>query len=119
MRTFRPLILLSAILMTIGLTSQAQEKQEARLYGNVRKLSATDSQEKRLEITIIPECKCSQCSDPTKCDCCPDQVTTTTDEQGHYDLKLSPGTYTMEVGNTKTKVTLKAGEEKTQNIEIP
>lgn len=117
MRTLRPLFLLSAILLTIGLTSQAQDKQEAWLYGNVRSLEGASAAEK-FEIKIIPECKCSKCSDPKKCKCCPDQVRTTTDEQGHYDLKLSPGTYTIEVGKTKTKVTLKAGEEKAQDIEV-
>ena len=123
----RLLLLLPAILLTIGSQSQPQEKQakaqgskaEARLYGNIKKNSASPVDSGRQELKIIPRCKCSSCPHPKERDCCPDQLTTTTDDNGHYDLALEPGTYTILVGNTKTVVTVKPGEHKLQDINIP
>jgi hypothetical protein len=66
---------------------------------------------------MLASCMCSRCKDPTKCECCPDQVTVQTGKDGSYAFSLDPGRYTVEVGNKKATVTLEKGK-KTMNIKV-
>jgi Carboxypeptidase regulatory-like domain len=45
-----------------------------------------------LEIKI-DKCKCSDCKNPTRCDCCPDQERTESDGGGRYSFTVPHGTY--------------------------
>lgn len=41
----------------------------------------------------LEKCKCSDCKLPEKCDCCPSQISASTDGAGHYSFSVPHGTY--------------------------
>jgi hypothetical protein len=54
-------------------------------------------------------CKCSTCSDPTTCPCCPGQISLKTDRFGKFDLSVAPGTYKVTAHKKEMTVVVKAG----------
>src|SRR5439155_2774351 len=57
-----------------------------------------DSREAGLPaVTIVirggPDCACSNCPDPTGCNCCPDSFTITTNASGEFSTSVRAGRY--------------------------
>jgi len=95
--------------------SLAVQKDSARIFGSV--VDPSGSVVAGVELHVKPDCKCSDCSDPKECRCCPPQVTVTTDETGHYEVRLPSGEYTFAVRDTKMRVSV-GSEDKNVNITI-
>jgi hypothetical protein len=63
--------------------------------GNVYDKSGAVVPGATLEIKI-EKCKCSDCKNPTRCDCCPDQVKKESNAEGHYSFTVPHGTYLVD-----------------------
>lgn len=57
----------------------------------------------QLTLSLI-KCRCQDCPDKKKCDCCPLQQNYTTTETGTYAFRANPGTYLIKVQLGETKV---------------
>jgi len=69
-------------------------------------------------IVSLKGCKCADCHDEQKCDCCIPQSIQTHDH-GHFDLAVRAGTYFVEVkGNTKSRVEVTVQEGESGSVEI-
>jgi hypothetical protein len=110
----RRLVALVLSLVLAAAVALAQEK--ARIFGSVRDRSGAVVA--NVEVKVTPNCTCSQCKDPAKCECCPDQISVTTNSEGHFDLTVPTGSYTVRVRNTELKVTVRAGEDQSLNITV-
>jgi Carboxypeptidase regulatory-like domain len=105
---------LALSLVLAGVVTPAQEK--TRIFGSVRDRSGAVVA--NVEVKITPNCTCSQCKDPVRCECCPDQISITTNGEGQFDVKVPAGSYTVRVRNTELRVTVRAGEDQSLNITV-
>ncbi len=100
--------------LVVATACGAQEQGKARIFGAV-----TDKQGAAIpdaKIKVIPKCKCSDCANPERCDCCPNQVTVTTGADGHFEVHVSPGSYTLETLGKQLEVTVGPNEDRSANI---
>jgi len=116
MRTSKFLRRLPLLFFGILIVSGAQEK--AKLSGTVK--DRTGAAVSDVEITITPDCKCSDCKDARKCECCPDQMRVTTDSGGHYQVNIPAGTYKLQAKGFKgtVTVTVRSGENKNASMTV-
>ena len=91
----------------------AGQKSSVRVFGNVRDPSGVAIP--GVELHVKPDCKCSDCSIPDECKCCPPQVTVTTNEAGQYEVRIPPGNYSFKARDTQIKVTV---EDRDKNVNI-
>lgn len=106
------LIVMISHLSVVGSWAQGS----ARIYGAVRDNSGAVVAGAQIRVT--PDCKCSDCPDPEKCKCCPDQITVTTGDQGQFSFNVPEGTYHLKVKGTEVSVTVRSGEEKPLQITV-
>jgi hypothetical protein len=65
------------------------------------------------EVTVsLRKCKCANCPDKEKCNCCPNQRTYRTDSNGGFRFSTHPGTYEISAAGKKIEVDLADGESK-------
>ena len=109
-------IFTALFVIAISPGTQGQDTQ-ARIVGSVTDKHGTAVS--GAKIKIIPRCKCSDCESPERCECCPGQVTTTTDQEGHFEVKVKSGSYDLETLGQKAKVTVRPREDKSVVIVVP
>jgi hypothetical protein len=116
MRTSQFLRRFSLLFFCILIASGAQEK--AKLSGTVRDQQGAVIS--GVEIIITPDCKCSDCKDPKKCECCPDQMQVTTNSDGEFHVNVPAGTYTLQAKGFKgsVTVTVHSGENKNASMTV-
>ena len=106
------LMLTTALLSVVSSWGQSS----ARIYGAVRDKSGAAVPGAQIRVT--PDCKCSDCPDPGKCTCCPDQITVTTGDSGHFSFHVPGGKYHLRIKDHETSVTVRSGEEKFVQMEV-
>jgi hypothetical protein len=114
MKTRHAFLLVPAILLLAVVSIWAQGS--ARIYGAVRDNSGAVVAGAQIRVT--PDCQCSDCPDPEKCKCCPDQITVTTGEQGQFSFNVPEGSYHLKVKGTEVSVTVHSGEDKALQITV-
>jgi hypothetical protein len=67
------------------------------VFGNVLDPTGAVVSGAALEIKVN-KCKCSDCKNPHRCDCCPDQLKKESNAEGHYSFTVPHGTYQVFVG---------------------
>lgn len=72
---------------------------------------------------LLKKCRCEDCPDKKKCDCCPLQLRYTTTESGAFQFEAAPGTYTVraQLGDAKAEreVTISGKARQQVDIELP
>lgn len=94
MPLLKSLILAISALATLAALAHAQEGT-ITVSGNVSDASGAYVSAAEIKVTL-KKCKCSDCKDPEKCDCCPNQLTAQTDEVGHFSFSVPHGTYLVD-----------------------
>jgi len=113
--------LVSYFLVGLALASAVQAENTIKLFGNVT--DANGASVSGAELTVkIKKCKCSDCDQPARCDCCPPQFTTTSTDEGHYSFSVPHGIYLIDAKaggrEAHIEVDLNEGSEKQQDIRL-
>ena len=120
MRSLRSLILGISGLTVFVAAAHAQEGT-ITVTGNVTDPSGAYVSAAQVQIKL-KQCKCSDCKDPEACDCCPNQLTTQTNEVGHYSFSVPHGIYLLDVRaeqrEARLELDLNNGTERTQDIHL-
>jgi Carboxypeptidase regulatory-like domain len=69
----------------------------------------------------LEQCKCSDCKNPIRCDCCPNQETTyTTNGEGRYSFSVPHGIYHLyaRAGNLQAELNLDLNDGSTRIQDI-
>lgn len=72
-------------------------------------------------ITVnIKQCKCADCKNPVRCDCCPNQLRVQSNEEGHYSFTVFHGVYHVDANarGQRAEFTLDLNEGSTKNFDI-
>jgi len=120
MRSAKSVVLGVLIFAALIIVAPAQENT-ITLSGTVT--DPTNAAIPGVEIKIrVEKCKCSDCKNPTRCDCCPDQETQTTNNSGSYSFTLPHGIYRIEATagsrQAHVDVDLSEGSTKIQNFRV-
>ncbi len=86
-------LFLAAVLFLRPFTAAAINN-DGQVVGHV--VDQTGASLPGVTVTLHMGCRCQDCSDPVRCDCCPDAVVQVTNAQGEVRfLNLSAGSYTL------------------------
>ena len=120
MRIFKPAAVAIAVLAVFAAVVDGQERN-VTVSGDVT--DASGAHVSAAELTVnLKQCKCSDCDNPERCDCCPPQFSLRSDEIGHYSFKVPHGKYAVDAkAGSRTahvEVDLDEGTTKTLNIQL-
>jgi hypothetical protein len=116
MATPRFFVLTIVLISTFAFTSVAQGQTHVRLSGVV--VDPSGAAVSGVNVGVKLRCKCSDCPDPNTCECCPGQISTTTDEEGRFSVSVVPGTYTVSARNKEITVNVSPGANNSVRITV-
>ena len=109
------------ILLSAAITSAAQTGNKITVSGTVSDSSGAVVSNAQIKVQL-KKCKCSDCKPPDDCNCCPNQLTADSREDGTFTFSVPHGTYHVEVraGGRTADLTLDLdeGDTKTANVTV-
>lgn len=97
-------------------------KRDTKIEGSVTDPNGAAIAHAEVKLKLI-RCKCRDCPKPEECACCPDALTTETNEDGAFSFTVRPGTYSLRASVagfkvTESEVEVNAGDTKVVKMSI-